>query len=359
VNQTAFHRDDNRAVRWWLCVIAFLVALMVLVGGATRLTDSGLSITEWEPITGIIPPITHEAWMVEFEKYRQTTEYQTVNRGMTLLQFEFIFWWEWAHRFLGRLLGFAVLVPLVVFWMRGHLAPWLKPRLLVLLLSIGLQGAIGWWMVVSGLVGRTDVSQIRLAVHLTMACAIFIYTLWLAFGLRSPRDRPAASLAPWAMGLTALVLVQVFAGGLVAGLDAGMAYNTWPLMLGSLVPDGLWAIDPAWRNLVDNALTVQFIHRLTAYLLWGAALFHAIQVQRVAPVHAARVWAIFALISVQALLGIATLLMQVPLGWALAHQFGAVLVLLAVTLHWRALRGPHAVAEPVSETDLGALHDAA
>ncbi|MEL6752091.1 MAG: COX15/CtaA family protein, partial [Pseudomonadota bacterium] len=213
-------QDLHRAVRIWLYVLAALVAIMVLVGGATRLTDSGLSITEWEPLTGMLPPFTHEAWLVEFEKYKGTTEYQTVNKGMTLSQFEFIFWWEWGHRFLGRLVGLAVLIPLVSFWTTGCLNSYMKPRATLLLLAIVAQGAIGWWMVASGLVGRTDVSQIRLAVHLTMACAIFAYALWLAFTL-SPNHKPHnASLSPWAGGLTILVVAQVFLGGLVAGLDA-------------------------------------------------------------------------------------------------------------------------------------------
>lgn len=326
---------------------------MVLVGGATRLTDSGLSITEWEPITGVIPPLTHEAWMVEFKKYQQTTEYQTVNRGMTLLQFEFIFWWEWAHRFLGRLVGLAVLVPLVIFWMRGRLTPWMKPRAVVLLFSIALQGAIGWWMVVSGLVGRTDVSQIRLAVHLTMACGIFVYALWLAFGIRPSKTEPSRGLARWAGALTGFVLVQVFAGGLVAGLDAGMAYNTWPLMAGSMVPEGLLVIDPAWRNFIDNAMTVQFVHRITAYLLWAAALAHVVQVYLAEPAHAPRAFVIFALISAQAMVGITTLLLQVPLFWALLHQFGAVIVLLATTYHWRALHGVELRRESIAKASGG------
>jgi len=178
-----------RPVRWWLYIVALLVALIVLVGGATRLTDSGLSITEWAPISGIVPPLDAADWLAEFAKYQTTTEYQTINRDMSIDQFKIIFWWEWGHRFLARAIGLVVAVPLFVFWVTGRLDPWLKPALLGLLALGGLQGFIGWWMVKSGLVNRVDVSQIRLAIHLTTACIILTVTVWLARSI-APHSTP-------------------------------------------------------------------------------------------------------------------------------------------------------------------------
>ncbi len=330
---------ELRVVRWWLYFVAFLVAAIVLVGGATRLTDSGLSITEWAPVRGIIPPLSIGQWEAELAKYRTTTEYQTINKGMTMDQFKLIFWWEWGHRFLARLIGFVVAIPLLYFWIKGRLVDWLKPALLLLLAMGGLQGFIGWWMVKSGLVDRVDVSQIRLAVHLTMACVIFTFTIWLARSIAPHSPDSAPEFKGPAGFLVLLILAQTFMGGLVAGLDAGMAFNSWPLMNGAFVPEGLLAIQPAWKNFFDNATTVQFVHRLTAYILWALVLYHAISLQRARPHshHARRGWMIFALVSVQALLGILTLVMQVPMGWALAHQLGAVILLGFATAHWRGL----------------------
>lgn len=328
-----------RSVRIWLWIVAFLIALMVLVGGATRLTDSGLSITQWDPISGAIPPLNQAAWLLEFSKYQTTTEYQTVNFGMSLSQFQFIYWWEWGHRFLGRLIGLAVFIPLVWFWLRGHLTSWLKPRLVILLLLGGFQGFIGWWMVKSGLVNRVDVSQIRLAVHLTMACFLFAMAVWLARSISYHSGEPLYGKRGQALALIALVLLQIFIGGLVAGLDAGMAYNTWPDMNGQLIPQGLWAMSPAWENLLDNAVTVQFFHRLTAYLLWAVCLLHAMILWKNAPStpHMRRAVLLAVIVSLQAALGIVTLVLQVPLGFALAHQFFALFVLALSVAHWRAL----------------------
>ena len=339
VSGAVYDLDMLRPVRWWLYFVALLVVIMVLVGGATRLTDSGLSITEWGPIRGAIPPLFPADWLAEFAKYQTTTEYQTINKGMSLDAFKTIYWWEWAHRFLGRLIGIVVLLPLIWFWVRGRLTPWLKPRLVVLLLLGGLQGAIGWWMVKSGLVNRVDVSQTRLAVHLTMACIILAMTVWLARSIARHTAAATYGFNGQAAGIVFLVLLQVFLGGLVAGLDAGMAYNTWPDMNGELVPDGLWVIDPAWKNIFDNALTVQFFHRVTAYLLLIAVIMHWVKLRAAGggSQHARRGLLLFLLVCLQAGVGIVTLLMQVPLSWALAHQFGAIVVLSFAVMHWRAL----------------------
>ena len=330
--------DQLRPVRVWLVLVAVVVAIMVLVGGATRLTDSGLSITEWAPIRGAIPPLSVADWMIEFEKYKTTTEFQTINSSMTLDQFKFIYWWEWGHRFLGRLIGLLFALPLVFFWWTGRLTPWLKPRLLLLLALGGLQGAVGWWMVKSGLVNRVDVSQIRLAVHLTLACVIFAYTIWVLRSLTRHDGYPAFGFGRQSAVIVFLVLAQIFLGGLVAGLDAGMAYNTWPSMNGELLPSAALAIEPIWRNFVDNAAMVQFLHRICAYLIVIAVLVHAFLITQSNPEtsHSRRAIFLVTLVSVQAVLGIATLIMQVPMNWALIHQLGALVVLAFAIAHWRA-----------------------
>ncbi|AXS41641.1 COX15/CtaA family protein [Breoghania sp. L-A4] len=330
---------SRRQIRWWLYGICLLVFAMVVVGGATRLTDSGLSITEWKPIHGAIPPIGEAEWQEEFAKYRQIPEYEQINKGMTLSEFKFIFWWEWAHRLLGRIVGVAFFVPLVWFWARGQIEPKLKPRLVGLFLLGGLQGGIGWWMVSSGLVDRVDVSQYRLAIHLTIACLIFSWALWLARGLAPQRaSEPAArGQAGVAILLVVLGLAQVFLGGLVAGLHAGLTYNTWPLMDGELVPSGLLMLEPAWRNFFENITLVQFQHRIGAYVLFACALAHLIDVRRRSPGHAKRAMGAFMAVTSQAVLGIATLLLVVPFWFALAHQALAVAVLGMLVVHAQAL----------------------
>ncbi|MEM8750909.1 MAG: COX15/CtaA family protein [Pseudomonadota bacterium] len=355
--------DPYSAIRTWLYFIAFLVAVMVLVGGATRLTDSGLSITEWAPISGIIPPLTHEAWLIEFDKYKTTTEYQTINKGMSLLEFEIIFWWEWGHRFLGRLIGVAVIVPLIFFWATGRLPDWLKLPLIGMVILGGFQGFIGWWMVKSGLTDRVDVSQIRLAIHLTLACIIFVATVWLARSLAVHTDSERPDLR-WQGGLLVLfILFQIFLGGLLAGLDAGLAYNTWPKMDQAWVPGGLFAMDPAWVNFTDNPKMVQFVHRISAYLLWGVAAAHAFAVWRSAPktTHAHRALLLFGLITLQAMVGIVTLVLQVPFFWALMHQLGGLVLLAFGTAHWHAFAPRNRVlvgesASPYTTSRVNAVH---
>ena len=343
------HDRDRAAVRVWLAVVALLIVAMVVVGGATRLTHAGLTITEWQPIHGVIPPLTQAEWQDEFAKYQQIPEYQQLNQGMTLGEFKGIFWWEWAHRLLGRLIGVVVLVPLFALWLTGRIEPRLKPRLMALFLLGGLQGAVGWWMVKSGLSVRTDVSQYRLATHLTLATAILAYAVWLARGLApsalaSPRWR-LRGIAGLLVGLTGL---QIFLGGLVAGLDAGLSYNTWPLMDGGLVPSGLFVQSPWWRNLFENVATVQFDHRLGAYVLFAIAWGHAWQARGTPYVRTAVGLAL--LVSLQAVLGIATLLTVVPLPLALLHQLGAVSVLIVAVIHLRRMWPPMPVVGPPTVT---------
>jgi cytochrome c oxidase assembly protein subunit 15 len=328
-------RTARRLVRGWLVVVALMIMAMVVVGGATRLTHSGLSITSWKPIHGVIPPLNSSEWQEEFSAYQQIPEYKELNQGMTLAGFQAIYWWEYAHRLLGRAIGAVVLLPLIFFWATGRLAPALKPRLVVLFLLGGLQGAVGWWMVSSGLAVRTDVSQYRLATHLTLACIILAYTWWIVGGLSPKTIAARASLRAVAALIVLIAFVQIFLGGLVAGLDAGMTYNTWPLMDGTFVPHGLFLMQPWWRNLFEAPATAQFDHRIGAYTLWVVVVLHAWQCRWSTQARSA--WLLAALVTAQAALGISTLLTMVPLPLALAHQFGAVVVLSVAVLHLRAM----------------------
>ncbi|WP_248310426.1 COX15/CtaA family protein [Bosea sp. 117] len=335
-----------RPIRLWLYGVAALIVLMVVVGGATRLTESGLSITEWKPVTGMLPPLSEAAWQAEFEKYKQIPQYQQINKGMSLAEFRTIFWWEWAHRLLGRLIGFAFLLPFLVFLWRGLIDRPLAWRLGGLFLLGGLQGAVGWWMVSSGLVNRTDVSQYRLAMHLTLACVILAATVATTLTIR-PAGRAAGRAGeapgeglPWRLRATAAllvvaVLIQIFLGGLVAGLDAGLTFTTWPLMDGYFIPPvaSLFVQHPAWRNLFENVLTVQFNHRMFAYTLWTLTLLHWLDARHHGGAVARRALLLLGLVTAQAMLGILTLVHQVPIDIALAHQLGATLVLIAATAH--------------------------
>jgi cytochrome c oxidase assembly protein subunit 15 len=349
---TAEYRGERvsapAAVRVWLYAVAALVFLMVAVGGATRLTGSGLSITEWQPIIGIIPPLTDVDWQQAFDKYRQIPEYRLVNKGMSLSAFKAIYWWEWAHRFLGRLIGLAFAVPLAWFWMRGEFPRGLGAPLLGLLGLGALQGFIGWYMVQSGLVDRVDVSQYRLALHLSLAVAIFGILLMLGLrldaGEGTAESQPPILHAQRSLGiaLLALVFLQIVLGAFVAGLKAGLTYNTWPLMDGSLMPPGTFALEPWHLNLFENVATVQFNHRMLAYVLALAALWHALALNRAAVEARARTsaWLLLAAILAQAALGVWTLLSVVALPLGIAHQAGAVAVLGVAVWHVHRLTRP-------------------
>jgi len=335
---------NRKLVRGWLYLVLLVLFALILVGGATRLTDSGLSITEWKPIHGVIPPLSQAEWQEEFDLYRQIPQYQQINKGMSLDEFKTIFWWEWVHRLLARGIGFLFAVPLVFFWATRRIERGLGPKLVGLLALGGLQGAIGWWMVTSGLADRVSVSQYRLATHLTIAAIIFAAIVVVARGLSPHTEKPAdRGTQRFALILMLLVLFQIYLGGLVAGLDAGLSYTTWPLMDGSLVPGGLFIQEPAWRNLFENPKTVQFVHRCGAYLLLALALWHMIRTRRDLPgtTHARRALVLFHLVLLQAIIGIATLVMQVPLHGALLHQGFALVVLGFAAAHWRATKGSY------------------
>ena len=329
-SRAAPSRGSPRAVAAWLLLCCALVFAMVVVGGVTRLTHSGLSITEWQPIVGTVPPLSAADWDEAFAKYRATPEYRQVNAGMTLPEFKRIFWWEYAHRLLGRAIGVAFLLPFVWFVARRRLPPGYAAPLAAIFVLGGAQGALGWYMVQSGLVDDPRVSQFRLTAHLGLAVLIFGAMLWTAMSLLRPPGAPRADANErLARGFAALVFAMILTGGLVAGLRAGFAYNTFPLMQGHVVPPGILMLEPAWRNFFWNMATVQFDHRVLA---WTLALVTPLlwwRVQRAPQTPpGARVAAhvLLAMLGVQIALGIATLVNVVPLPLAALHQAGAVLV---------------------------------
>jgi cytochrome c oxidase assembly protein subunit 15 len=322
--------------------MAVLVAAMVTLGGLTRLTGSGLSITEWKPVTGIIPPLTLDTWQTAFEKYQQIPQYRFQNHEMSLAQFQTIFWWEWTHRLLGRLLAIVFLLPFAIFAATGAIVRRDSPRMLLLFALGGLQGAVGWWMVESGLETRVSVSQYRLAIHLGVALLLFGALLWSAFDyLREPRSSAQAirardTIATLSWSLVVLVTIQMLLGAIAAGLHAGLIYNTWPSMDGRVFPEGAFVLQPQWRNFFENPGLAQFDHRIVAYIVAAAALAFWIGVRRTPAPPALRTGsnAFLALVLVQIALGIFTLLNQAPLALAALHQATAV-ALLAAAL-WNA-----------------------
>jgi cytochrome c oxidase assembly protein subunit 15 len=344
----------RRAITLWLLAVAALMVLTLLVGGATRLTESGLSIVEWRPVTGVLLPMSEQAWQAEFAKYQTIPQYRELNRGMTLDQFKTIYWWEWSHRLLARLVGAAFLLPFLVFLWRGWIEPRLRIRLWSLFGAGALLGAVGWWMVSSGLAERVSVSQYRLAFHLTLATAIYAAIVWTACDLvvRTPQAAPARLRAA-AVGLVILVMLQIYLGALVAGLDAGLVFNTWPLIDGALVPspERLWFETPLWRNFFENTLMVQFVHRTVAYVLWLAAMLHAADAvvlrQKGAILNGALTLA--SAMTIQVGIGIITLLYQAPLELALLHQAMAIAVLTVAVIHAQRLsprRAENSIAAP-------------
>jgi len=337
MNEAIASGASVRAIRLWLYAVAALVFALVLVGGATRLTESGLSITEWKPVTGALPPLDQAQWQAEFDRYKSIPQYRELNRGMTLAAFKTIYWWEWTHRLLGRVVGAAFLLPFLWFLWRGAVPPRLRGRLWLIFGLGALQGAVGWWMVASGLAERVAVSQYRLATHLLLACVIYAALLWTAQRVERDDGAPVGwRLRAAATVLVIMVLSQIYLGGLVAGLRAGLLYNTWPLIDGSFVPDAarlLFEV-PMWRNFFENTLTVQFDHRMLAYVLWIAAALHAADAARAG--HGAALsgaLTLFGAITLQAGLGIATLLQQAPLALSLVHQAMAMVTLTVAVLH--------------------------
>ena len=326
---------DGQVARW-LLVCAAVTFAMILLGAVTRLTHSGLSIVEWKPLLGAIPPLTEQDWHDTFEKYKQFPEYQKVNRGMTLDGFKAIFMYEYLHRLLGRLIGVLFALPLVYFAVRRRVRPGLMPKLVILFFLGGLQGLLGWYMVKSGLVDNPRVSQYRLTAHLGVAVAIYGYMMWLAFELLFTEGDAARNrrghYAGWTLALVALVYLMILSGGLVAGTRAGLAYPTWPLMDDSFVPAGLYATTPAWLAMFEDITTIQFNHRMFAYTLFVLLSTTAVLVYRIAAESRARLASVLLVLAlcVQVGLGISTLLLHVPVWLAAAHQGGAVVLLTAM-----------------------------
>ena len=314
--------QSSASVRNWLVVVAAMIFFMIVLGALTRLTESGLSMVEWKPITGWLPPLSAEAWQAELQKYLSSPQGRLVNRSFTVPEFQKIYWLEFTHRLWGRLIGLAFALPLAWFWFSGRLSPTLKPRLVIMLILGALQGALGWAMVASGLVDRPSVSHYRLAAHLLLAVALYAYTIWLILQLGDPsarRDDPKTRRK--ASALVGLLLVVMIFGAFMAGLRAGTAHNTFPTMSGYWVPPGLFDLEPWWINFFKNGTTIQFVHRWLAKLLVLGVLALLIRARRV------EVFAAAAMALVQLSLGIATILSGVDTTLAALHQAGAVLLL--------------------------------
>ena len=332
------NRRNNRQIAFWLFIVCALIFAMVVLGGVTRLTRSGLSMVEWEPIMGIIPPLSQAEWLETFEKYKQFPEYQKINKGMTLDEFKYIFSFEYAHRVLGRLIGLAFLLPFLYFLFARKIQHALRPKLVIMFVLGALQGLLGWYMVKSGLVDKPHVSQYRLTAHLTAAIAIYGYIFWVALGLLR-EQRQFADRAPTGLGglgalVTALVVLMIMSGGFVAGTKAGFVFNTFPHMDGHWLPPGGMALTPWWSNLFDNLATVQFTHRVLALVVTLAILgfwYKAWRSPRGSVPMGAFNLLLLALL-VQVTLGINTLIHVVPVWLGATHQAGA-LVLFSAALY--------------------------
>lgn len=341
---TSFLRSDrSRPVAVWLFVVAALVLTMVVVGGATRLTVSGLSITQWKPISGVLPPTSAADWSEEFARYKAIPQYAQLNKGMSLEAFKGIYWWEWAHRLLGRLVGVAFAAPFGYFLIRREIPRRLIWRCAVLFALGGLQGLVGWWMVKSGLADRVTVAPERLMIHLGLAFVLLAGLAWTAFDAwaGSPRVSVPSPWTRWAFALLGLIYLQILLGALVAGNNAGLSYNDWPLMNGALFPKD-YAGTGLWATLAHSPAAVQFHHRLLAYLVLAAGLTAAVMAwrSRYLPAGAKLLGAALGgSVLIQAALGIATLMMHVPIGLAMAHQvMAAILLSVSTAFAWRVRR---------------------
>jgi cytochrome c oxidase assembly protein subunit 15 len=337
--------NSNRAITWWLLICLVLIFAMVILGGVTRLTGSGLSMVNWHPIHGAIPPLNSEEWQQEFNNYQQSPEYQKINRDMSVGDFKSIFWFEYSHRVLGRLIGMVFLLPFLYFWWRKKIIPGLTPKLMIMFCLGGLQGLLGWYMVKSGLVNNPHVSQYRLTAHLLSAILIYGFILWTILDLNQHRIYQAlnqSAVARWrrsSLILIGLLLLTIVSGGFVAGLKAGLIFNTFPLMGDRWIPEGIGALTPWYLNLFENMVMVQFSHRLLAIttgillLAWyikGRGYFEDRQIKLSFKL-------VGMLVIIQLLLGISTLLMHVPVSLAAMHQAGALLLFSVMLMNVHVL----------------------
>ncbi|WP_417624105.1 COX15/CtaA family protein [Paremcibacter congregatus] len=332
---------NNRQIANWLFFVCAMIFCMVIVGGVTRLTESGLSIVDWRPVAGILPPLSEAAWLKEFEAYKQYPEYQKVNHGMSLDEFKNIFYWEYSHRLLGRLIGIVFFIPFVLFLVKGKVSGSLQPKLWAMLVLGGLQGLLGWWMVKSGLVDHPDVSHYRLTAHLGLAVLIYLYIFWVASGLvmsrcEATRPRPIGPLRV----LIGLIFLQILLGGLVAGLNAGMIYNSWPMMEGRFIPADVYGMTPWYMSAFEDIMTVQFNHRMLAYVitLLGLYVWYRLRQDNHIVVRIAGYLMLFSLLG-QVMLGILTLIHVVPIPLAALHQAGALVTLSAALYALRRAKG--------------------
>ncbi|TPE49372.1 heme A synthase [Amaricoccus solimangrovi] len=340
-------RHARGAIAVWLSILFVLVALMIAVGGLTRLTDSGLSITEWKPVTGALPPMDEAAWTAEFDKYKATPQAEIVNPEMTLAAFKSIYWWEWGHRQLGRTIGLVWAVGFLWFLVRRRIPPGWTPRLLFVGLLGGIQGAVGWWMVASGLTGAmTSVASYRLAIHLGIAFVILGTLTWYILALRrtesellQARRQRSGPMMRWGTALVCLAFLQVILGALVAGIDAGRNFPEWPLMAGQIAPPGMFDLEPLWRNFLENPATTQFIHRCVGYLVLILALVAWLRARRSALASIRKAYAApFHMGLLQVALGVATVLTAAQPHVAITHQIGAIaLFALIVRARFTAL----------------------
>lgn len=344
MSERSNNHENDRAVGLWLALTAVMVFAMMIIGAITRLTESGLSIVEWRPLIGVFPPFSESEWQRVFDLYRKTSEYALENAGMSLEDFKTIFWWEYIHRLWGRAIGLVFALPFFWFLLRRRIPPGHGKHFWILLFLGGFQGLIGWWMVKSGFVDRSDVSQYRLAVHLAMAFLILGYLVWLAIGLLAPAERTGQ---PVSRGLRrlgaachAVIFFTVVSGALVAGSNAGFIYNDWPFMNGEIIPGDLFSMTPAWMNFFENHATIQFDHRLLAYLTlatviatWLVSRRHALSPQARLSVNMLLVATV-----IQAVLGISTLMLVIPITLAVLHQAGAAITFCLSIWVMRALK---------------------
>ncbi|CAI8263426.1 MAG: Heme A synthase [SAR92 bacterium MED-G29] len=331
--QPAITREEqhSRQIAYWLFFCAAVIFGMILLGGVTRLTNSGLSMVDWKPLMGIVPPLSEADWQHMFFKYQQFPEYQKINMGMSLEAFKSIFMYEYLHRVLGRLIGVIFILPFLFFYFTKRIKAGLTPKLLIMLLGGGFQGLLGWYMVKSGLVDKPDVSQYRLTAHLGAAVLIYSFILWTAFGLVSPKSSQPSQLKTFAYSLSGLIFLMILSGGLVAGTKAGYAYPTWPLMGDSFIPAGLYSMSPGWLAAFEDITTIQFNHRIFAYVIVALVLTFAAKALKSDIQGPAKIGLFFMLgfLVLQVTLGISTLIFYVPVPVAAAHQVGAVALLSA------------------------------